>query len=1009
MRFSISFFLAGIITLFLGVIIVLAGADVKVNQDSDTSVQNEPSIIINRHFPGDLLNMVVAYNDIGRPLGISYSADSGKVWNDTQLDSVWATTGDPSVASDINGNVYACFLSYEGTWFYGKSGIFVSKSTDGGRNWLSPVAADSLVYTGGSAVPFADKCLMTVDTNNTSPYVGNIYVGWQRDDTNGQNSDIFFARSTDGGLSFSTPIQINDNPPQTASAEGAFPFVGADGDIYVAWYDAYFRGHEPGSLYVDKSTDGGQTFGVDIKIANILTPPLYTFGNTGFKAKSFVSAAGDPNNSELLYLTYISDPDGYFDKRVDNGKPPGVLGGAGPSDQPAITRNGNFVYMAWEDYRNGMSDIYFNRSTNNGQTWNLPDKGPLDNTDLAPGANASQWVRLNSSGPNVYCVWHDYRSPSGFVDIYFNYSLDNGASWKMEQHIDGSTTASSMFPSIASTDSFVYVAWQDNRLGNDDIYFNRSTNNGMAWGTPTRIDLGDGAGANSSKSARLACQGSYVYCMWLDIRTGGTYHTYFNYSTDNGVTWQVSSIKLSQGTGSWCQLPARGCLECTSSFVYACWAEDRDTTGVYGIYFNRSTNSGVSWGTDARVSDSGYTCYNTSLDLQGNYVYIGWEDNRLTGYTSDDIFFDYSSDNGATWQSPDIGPIDAAVGIPAMCVDIKSEGNFVYATWYDSRRMGPGTGDVFFNRSTNNGATWQADVRINTGTQSFALQFNYPIMAAGNGYVNIAWADPRFFGLPNIYINYSTDNGATWLTGQDEADVFCVRSTDGGAIWQTPVRVNDDGTAYAQVLPWVVVKNNGLVDISYYHFRMTPLNMWAPGAEVRMAVSSNGGVSFDPSFMVQDTVVTPTIQWVGEYNGMAVLDSFVFTVFTDLEQTGNSDIYIDRTVNPKTTSIEDEVYNNPVNIQNIDLITLYQNYPNPFNPETNIEFLLRESGPVKIEIYNLLGQKVRILMDQYLEKGQRSVKWDGKDQAGKDLASGVYWYRIQAKEFSQTRKMLLLK
>ncbi len=278
-------------------------------------------------------------------------------------------------------------------------------------------------------------------------------------------------------------------------------------------------------------------------------------------------------------------------------------------------------------------------------------------------------------------------------------------------------------------------------------------------------------------------------------------------------------------------------------------------------------------------------------------------------------------------------------------------------------------------------------------------------MSAGNGYVNIAWADPRFYGLPNIYANHSTDNGATWLTGPDEADVFCVRSTDGGATWQTPVTVNDDGTTYAQVLPWVAVKDNGLIDISYYHFRMSPLNMWAPAAELRMATSFDGASSFAPSFAVQDTVVTPATQWVGEYNGMAVLDSFVYTVFTDLEQTNNSDIFMDRTINPPGTEVRDETGER----ERPREFMLLQNYPNPFNQTTKIRFTLATPGFVTLNIYDLLGRKVRTLVSQRLSSGYKSVLWDGKNDCGEDVASGIYFYRIMTGDFSETKKLVLLK
>lgn len=88
---------------------------------------------------------------------------------------------------------------------------------------------------------------------------------------------------------------------------------------------------------------------------------------------------------------------------------------------------------------------------------------------------------------------------------------------------------------------------------------------------------------------------------------------------------------------------------------------------------------------------------------------------------------------------------------------------------------------------------------------------------------------------------------------------------------------------------------------------------------------------------------------------------------------------------------------------------LCQNFPNPFNPITNIEFVLPKSGQVKIEIYNILGRKVRTLVDQHLKAGHKVVDWDGNDDSGEEVSSGIYFYQIKTSEFSQTRKMVLLR
>jgi hypothetical protein len=89
--------------------------------------------------------------------------------------------------------------------------------------------------------------------------------------------------------------------------------------------------------------------------------------------------------------------------------------------------------------------------------------------------------------------------------------------------------------------------------------------------------------------------------------------------------------------------------------------------------------------------------------------------------------------------------------------------------------------------------------------------------------------------------------------------------------------------------------------------------------------------------------------------------------------------------------------------------SLSQNYPNPFNPETRISYALPVDCHVKLTIYNLVGQKVRALIDQYQAAGYKTIPWNGKDDDGKETASGVYFYRLTAGDFSATRKMVILK
>ena len=88
---------------------------------------------------------------------------------------------------------------------------------------------------------------------------------------------------------------------------------------------------------------------------------------------------------------------------------------------------------------------------------------------------------------------------------------------------------------------------------------------------------------------------------------------------------------------------------------------------------------------------------------------------------------------------------------------------------------------------------------------------------------------------------------------------------------------------------------------------------------------------------------------------------------------------------------------------------LAQNFPNPFNSLTTIRYQMKEAGPVKIEIYDILGQKVRTLVDQQKGAGYYSISWDGKNDQGWQVSSGIYLYKMKTKDFLKGRKLILIK
>ena len=92
-----------------------------------------------------------------------------------------------------------------------------------------------------------------------------------------------------------------------------------------------------------------------------------------------------------------------------------------------------------------------------------------------------------------------------------------------------------------------------------------------------------------------------------------------------------------------------------------------------------------------------------------------------------------------------------------------------------------------------------------------------------------------------------------------------------------------------------------------------------------------------------------------------------------------------------------------------DVFALHQNYPNPFNPVTTIRYDVPEQSNVRVDLYNVLGQKVAELVNKNHQPGFYTVNWDGTNMVGNALGSGMYFYRIDAESFTAVKKLLLVK
>ena len=272
--------------------------------------------------------------------------------------------------------------------------------------------------------------------------------------------------------------------------------------------------------------------------------------------------------------------------------------------------------------------------------------------------------------------------------------------------------------------------------------------------------------------------------------------------------------------------------------------------------------------------------------------------------------------------------------------------------------------------------------------------------------------DPRKaddYALLNTFLNGITNNGGVYLCGDDVAQSLNAAAGPSGASFRSTfmpftLASPDHIAAGLGVSPQVIHWPGRAFSDDFVVFGGCPaLNdfdvMHSTGPS-RVEMSYGAAQSTNGALLSNQTV-NPNGRTVGVF-----LSGFSFANIRDDELNGVSDrakhlrdiiVYLGDPVSQATGT-------GPV-LRN----TLSQNYPNPFNPQTSIGFSLKARGYVELSIYDVGGRLVRTLANESRAAGAYELTWDGRDERGQAVASGVYFYRLVAAEFTQTRKMVLLK
>ena len=305
---------------------------------------------------------------------------------------------------------------------------------------------------------------------------------------------------------------------------------------------------------------------------------------------------------------------------------------------------------------------------------------------------------------------------------------------RLTNNTESSYTSYNNAWNVASNGSVVHVIFSDYRDGNSEIYYKRSTDAGVSWGTDVRLTNSPGTSALSC----IAVSGLIVHTVWRDSRDGNN-EIYYKSSTDAGVSWGTD-MRLTNNTS----VSLDPSVAVSGSVVNVVWEDQRD--GNREIYYKRSTDAGVSWGADVRLTNNSSNSYTPSVAVSGSVMHVVWEDTR-DGIS--EIYYKPSTDAGVSWGADTRLTNDTAMSeYPSVTVS----GSVVHVVW-DDHRDGI-NGEIYYKRSIDAGVSWGADMRLTNNTNLSV----FSSVAVSGSVVHVVWRDERDGNYEIYYKRNPTGN-----------------------------------------------------------------------------------------------------------------------------------------------------------------------------------------------------------------------------------------------------------
>jgi|GEM_PF-2604919 len=410
--------------------------------------------------------------------------------------------------------------------------------------------------------------------------------------------------------------------------------------------------------------------------------------------------------------------------------------------------------------------------------------------------------------------------------------------------------------------------------------------------------------------------------------------------------------------------------------LYCVWQE-RETSGQdYAIYFSKY--DGVNWSDPVNLTGNGVENEEASIMTDSNdKIFVAWNDDGEKD-TTNYVYCITSSDGGQNWSERDtlsskdgnIGGTSTTSGRPFLAA--APEGKMVCA-WHEEPDGHPDR-ESFINQF--DGQNWSGE-KVNMDVADSANSM-YPTVAVNS-------QNEIFM----VYVSYKNPH----------ALVFKKKAWDDASWPETPDTLvkNDNGLTK----PYIGIDSDDNIYVVYR--RDNAVDTTYGMEEIAYITSADGGATWSQPVRLSrenyDAGYVTLAPKIGQ-TGVDVLWRESYRPFVDDADTttimyGHIDL-LGTAIRPSNNNVP-------------KFFSLQQNFPNPFNPQTSISFYIARSGIYELAVYNVLGEKIRLLKAGNFRAGHYSVGWNATDVHGNKVSSGIYFYQLRGEKVRLTKKMILMQ